>query len=74
MENTFSTLGSISVLDVKDNPDGTATIIFDVSEEFQNNLVKQLGWSEWSQEKFEKLVLEALEAAVKNRPVDRIED
>lgn len=67
-------LGTLKVLEVVDNPDGTATIHFDVSEEFKQNLLKEMGWSEWSQEKFEKLVLEALERAVKNRPVDRIED
>lgn len=67
-------LGTLKVLEVVDNPDGTATIHLDVSEEFQANLVREMGWPEWSQERFEKLVLEALEKAVKNRPVDRIED
>lgn len=67
-------LGTLKVLEVVDNPDGTATIHFDVSEDFQANLVKEMGWSEWSQEKFEKLVLEALERAVATKLVDRIED
>jgi hypothetical protein len=67
-------LGSLKVLEVVDNPDGTCTIHFDVSEDFQANLVREMGWPEWSQERFEKLVLEALENAVKNKLVDRIED
>ena len=67
-------LGSLKVLEVIDNPDGTCTIHFDVSEDFQTNLVREMGWPEWSQERFEKLVLEALENAVKDKLVDRPED
>jgi len=67
-------LGTIKVLEVVDNPDGTSTIHFDVSEDFQANLVREMGWPEWSQERFEKLVLEALENAVKDKLVDRPED
>ena len=67
-------IGTLKVLDVKDNPDGTATIEFDINDEFKDNLVKYLHWEKWSDELFQKFVLEALENAVKNRPVDRIED
>lgn len=70
----FKGLGTLKVLEVVENPDGTATIHFDVSEEFQANLVREMGWNEWSQEKFEKLVLEALERAVTTKLVDRVED
>jgi hypothetical protein len=67
-------LGTIKILEIKDNPDGTATIDFDIDEEFKNNLIKQMNWDSWSDEKFSKLVLEALENALKNKRVDRIED
>jgi len=72
MNNNF--IGTLKVLEVKDNPDGSATIEFDISDEFKDNLIKHMGWEEWSDELFQKFVLEALEKAVKNRPVDRIED
>jgi hypothetical protein len=74
MENVFTTLGTIKILEIKDNPDGTANIEFDISDEFKKNIIEKFGWGEWSDEKFQKLVLEALELAVKNKPVDRIED
>ena len=67
-------IGTIQVIDVVDNPDGTATIHFEVSEEFKNNLMKQMGWEKWSDEEFNKLILETLTRAVKEKPVDRIED
>ena len=67
-------IGTLKILDIVDNPDGTATIHFDVSDEFKEELIKKMNWPEWSEEKFQKFVLEALENAVKNKPVDRIED
>jgi hypothetical protein len=70
----IKSLGTLKVLEVIDNLDGTSTIHFDVSEEFQVNLAREMGWSEWSQERFEKLVLEALERAIATKLVDRIED
>jgi|694.fasta_scaffold23064_1 hypothetical protein len=57
----FKDIGSITVADIVDNPDGTCTIHFDVSEEFQTNLTKAMNWDTWSQEKFNALFLDALE-------------
>lgn len=56
----MTTLGTIKILEIIDNPDGTANITFDVSEEFQKNLIKHLGWSEWSNEKFNEWILKSL--------------
>jgi hypothetical protein len=74
MKNVFTTLGTLKILEIKDNADGTANVEFDISDEFKKNIIEKFGWSEWSDEKFQKLVLEALELAIKNKPVDRIED
>ena len=40
MENVFTTLGTIKILEIKDNPDGTANIEFDISDEFKKMLLK----------------------------------
>jgi len=61
VDNFQGIIGSITVADIVDNPDGTCTIHFDVSEEFQNNLTKAMNWDTWSQEKFNALFLDALE-------------
>jgi hypothetical protein len=53
-------IGTIKVSQIVDNEDGTSTINFDVSEEFKKNLQECLGWVEWSDEKFNLLVDEAI--------------
>ena len=60
-EVDFKSIGSIKVTEIIDNPDGTATIHFDVAEDFKQNLIKAMGWEEWTDEAFNKMVLEALE-------------
>jgi len=57
----FKSIGSIKVTEIIDNPDGTATIHFDVADDFKENLVKAMGWEDWTDEVFNKMVLEALE-------------
>lgn len=74
MQNVLTSLGTLKILEIIDNPDGTCNIVFDIDDEFKKNVIEKFGWGEWSDEKFQKLVLEALELAVKNKPVDRIED
>ncbi len=53
-------LGTIKVAQIVDNNDGTSTINFDVSENFKKNLQESLGWTEWSDEKFNLLIDEAI--------------
>ena len=60
-EVDFKSIGSIKVTEIIDNPDGTVTIHFDVAEDFKQNLIKAMGWEEWTDEAFNKMVLEALE-------------
>lgn len=54
------TIGTIKVAQVLENPDGSATVTFDVSNEVKNNLKKALNWKRWSQKRFETFVLKAL--------------
>ena len=43
-----------------DNPDGTATINFDVSDDFIESFKKQQGLKRWSQKRFQKIMIEAI--------------
>lgn len=58
-------LGSIKVIDVKDNPDGTATITFDISDEVKENIKRALKWKRWSQKRFETYIQNSLMDLVK---------
>lgn len=58
-------LGSIKVIDVKDNPDGSATITFDISDEVKENLKRALKWKRWSQKRFETYIQNSLMDLVK---------
>jgi hypothetical protein len=53
-------LGTIKVASITDNDNGTSTINFDVSEDFKTKLQETLGWAEWSDEKFNHLIDEAI--------------
>ena len=54
-------IGQIKVLEVVDNPDGTCTIHFDVSNEMMTTIKEAMGWKRWSDKKFNQLVIESLE-------------
>ena len=49
--------GEIEILETKENPDGSLNITFDISDEFKLNLIKNLGWNEWSDELFNEWVI-----------------
>lgn len=55
-----SLIGSIKVLDIIDNPDGSANVTFEISDEFKINFMNAVGWNEWSDEKFNVWVVESL--------------
>ena len=57
---TNKTVGTISVLEVIENEDGTANVVFDISDEFKDDFVRLLNLSEWSDKKFEEYVVAAL--------------
>lgn len=54
----------IKVAEIIDNPDGSAKIIFDVEDGFEQEIMKIQGWEKWEQEKFEQLFTTALEEYV----------
>ena len=58
-------IGSIKCLEVKEQEDGSALLIFDVDEEFKQKYVELFKLQEWSLEHFEQTLSEAIEKKVK---------
>ena len=57
----------IEVIEIKENEDGSAEYIFEVDEETRASIMKATGMKKrWSKKKFEKFVLAALDARLKN--------
>ena len=57
-------LGEIEVVNWVDNPDGSVTLTFEVSDDFKDNLKKAFGWKRWSQKKFEQWVIECIKLQI----------
>lgn len=57
-------LGHLKCVEIKDNEDGTSTIIFDANPEFKQKYMELYKLEEWSQEHFENQVKEALESFI----------
>jgi hypothetical protein len=57
----------IEVIDIKDNEDGSAEYIFEVDEEAKASIMKAAGMKRWSRKKFEKFVIAAIDARIKNQ-------
>ena len=54
-------LDLIKIQEIKDNEDGSVTVIFEeIPQELKNSLVKRLKWTSWSDEKFSILVNQAI--------------
>ena len=53
-------LGSIKVVEIKDNKDGTSNIVFDVDKNFIKNQNHLFHLAEWDQVHFESTVIEAI--------------
>ncbi len=51
----------IEVIEIKDNPDGSAQYIFEVDEEAKASIMKATGMKRWSNKKFQKFVIQALD-------------
>ena len=56
-------IGTMTIQNIKDNDDGTCTIDFNVPKDLQESIKNQQGWEEFSKEKFEALVIDALKRA-----------
>jgi hypothetical protein len=64
MNKVNKIIATIKVLDVVDKPDGSAEIIFDLTQEIKQTLKKELGWKRWSNKKFNELVITGLNAYI----------
>ena len=53
-------LGKLDVIDVIDQPDGTAKVILEFDHETKNAIKQMYGWKRWSDKKFEKLLITAI--------------
>jgi hypothetical protein len=51
----------IEVLEIKDNPDGSAQYIFEVDEEAKASIMKATGMKRWNNKKFQEFVIQALD-------------
>jgi len=63
-ESKFPDKFSIDVLEVIDNPDGTATLNLDVSDEFVAWFKEDQSLKRWSRPRFEKWIIKCLENAI----------
>lgn len=57
---------TIKVVSYKDNEDGSATVIFDTSEEFDAFYLKETGKSKIVEEELSSFILDLLEKSVNN--------
>ena len=53
-------LGQIKIIEIKDNDDGTSSIIYEVPKDLQDYFKGHFGWKRWSSKKFNEFFLEAL--------------
>ena len=53
-------LGQIKIEQIKENGDGTCTIVYEVPDNLKNYLKQYFGWKRWSSKKFNQFFLEAL--------------
>ena len=50
----------LEVIEIIDNPDGTAEIVFELEDEFREWFKESFGLKRWSDKKFQKVLLEAI--------------
>ena len=48
------------VIDVIDQPDGSAKVILEFDDETKESIKQTYGWKRWNTKKFEKLLIEAI--------------
>lgn len=48
------------VIDVIEQPDGTAKVILEFDDETKNAIKQTYGWKRWNNKKFEKLIIDAI--------------
>lgn len=68
MENTNQTNmfgGLLIVKKVIDNPDGSATVVFEADKDFRKGFKEYYSLKRWSQKRFNKFMNEAIESSIK---------
>jgi hypothetical protein len=62
----------IEVIEIKDNPDGSAQYIFEVDEEAKASIMKATGMKRWSNKRFQKFVIQALDYRIRLGDSDKL--
>jgi len=57
--------GMLKVAEVIDNPDGSATVVFEADEDFRKGFKKHFNLKRWSQKKFNTFMNQAIESSIK---------
>ena len=55
----------LEVVEIIDNPDGTAELVFELEDEFREWFKKSFGLKRWSDKRFQKVLIEAITAGIK---------
>ena len=57
--------GTIKVTEVIENPDGSATVVFEADPDFRKGFKEHFKLKRWSQKRFNKFMNEAIETSIK---------
>ena len=55
------------IVEIIDNPDGSANIIFEIDDSIKEQIKQFYGWKRWSSKKFEQLFIEGLQNYIKSK-------
>jgi len=55
-----------------DNGDGTHTIYFEIDDKFKKQFIKDQGLKRWSQKRFEKVFIRALEEYMQGKTMEEM--
>lgn len=55
----------LTVIDIVDQPDGSALITFDIDKETREFIKQTYGWKRWSSNKFKQVFLSAIDNYIK---------
>ena len=65
---------TLKVIDVEDQSDGTAKVIFDIPEGFKKEYKQAFGLKKWSNKHFERFVLDALKASINSNDNKQVQN
>lgn len=51
----------LTVIDIVDQPDGSALVTFDINKETREFIKKLYGWKRWNTKKFQQLLIQAIQ-------------